>query len=433
MISLSPKQTEYLNQATRRWNIKSGAVRSGKSFVDITAVIPGRIIDLIGKPGLAVILGVSRDTIERNVLEPMREVYTAKRVGTINSRNIVRLFGEDVYCLGAEKVSQVAKIQGASIKYAYGDEIAKWNKEVFRILQSRLDKPYSCCDGACNPEHPTHWLKEFIDSDVDMYLQEYTIFDNPHLSKEFVDNLCKEYSGTIYYERLILGRWKRAEGAIYRKFADEPTLFKCEIADAIDPSANCKQFRREDITSIEIGLDFGGNKSGHAFVARGYVDGYHDLIVLASRRIKATDTGEAIDSNKLDALFIDFVRYVEETYGTTSYDGYHNLESVYWDNAESVLGTSIRNAVEKEFPFIIVRPAKKDRINDRINCMLRLMGARRFWITDDAETVRKALSEAVWDKEKENDIRLDDGSTDIDSLDAMEYTFERDMKELIGE
>ena len=157
------------------------------------------------------------------------------------------------------------------------------------------------------------------------------------------------------------------------------------------------------------------------------------MIILASRRIKATDAGEAIDSNKLDALFIDFVRYVEDTYGTTSYDGYHNLESVYWDNAESVLGTSIRNAVEKEFPFIIVRPAKKDRINDRINCMLRLMGARRFWITDDAETVRKALSDAVWDKAKENDIRLDDGSTDIDSLDAMEYTYERDIKELIGE
>lgn len=52
MISLSPKQTEYLNQATRRWNIKSGAVRSGKSFVDMTAVIPMRIIDLIGKRGL---------------------------------------------------------------------------------------------------------------------------------------------------------------------------------------------------------------------------------------------------------------------------------------------------------------------------------------------------------------------------------------------
>ena len=45
-----------------------------------------------------------------------------------------------------------------------------------------------------------------------------------------------------------------------------------------------------------------------------------------------------------------------------------------------------------------------------------------------------ALSDAVWDKEvKDKDERLDDGSTDIDSLDAFEYTIERDMKYLIQE
>lgn len=199
--------------------------------MDISAVIPKRIIERAGKPGISVILGVSRETIERNVLEPMREIYSAKRVGVINSRNIARLFGEDVYCLGAEKISQVAKIQGSSIKYAYGDEIAKWHRDVFRMLQSRLDKPYSCFDGSCNPEHPTHWLKAFIDSDIDKYLQEYTIFDNPYLSKDFVENICKEYEGTIYYDRLILGKWKRAEGAIYRRFADNPRAFCCQIVD----------------------------------------------------------------------------------------------------------------------------------------------------------------------------------------------------------
>ena len=45
-----------------------------------------------------------------------------------------------------------------------------------------------------------------------------------------------------------------------------------------------------------------------------------------------------------------------------------------------------------------------------------------------------AFSEAVWDTEvKDKDERLDDGSTDIDSLDAFEYTIERDMKYLIQE
>lgn len=33
-MQLSKMQNEYIVNATHRWNIKSGAVRSGKSFVD---------------------------------------------------------------------------------------------------------------------------------------------------------------------------------------------------------------------------------------------------------------------------------------------------------------------------------------------------------------------------------------------------------------
>lgn len=438
-MQLSKKQNEYIVNATHRWNIKSGAVRSGKSYVDTAFVVPFRIRERAGKPGLNVVLGVSKESIERNVLQPMREIYTDKLIGTINNRNIARVCGEDVYCLGAEKISQVAKIQGASIKYCYGDEIAKWNKEVFQMLKSRLDKPYSCFDGSCNPENPTHWLKEFLDNvELDIYLQRYTIFDNPFLPEEFVQQLCKEYEGTIYYDRLILGLWKRADGAIYKRFADNPEAFRCEVADEISPDQECKQFRKEDITSIEIGLDFGGNQSGHSFVARGYTDNYRDVIALKSRRIKAKDEEEDIDSNRLNELFCEFIQEVIDEYSVCVRSGdyvqYCNVESVFWDNAETVLGNSIRNAVEKEFPWISVRPAKKRAINDRIRCTVKLMGAGRFFITKDCESLQTAFSDAVWNKEViGKDERLDDGSTDIDSLDAFEYTIERDMKYLIEE
>lgn len=436
-MQLSRKQNEYIVNATHRWNIKSGAVRSGKSYVDTAFVVPFRIRERARKPGLNVILGVSKESIERNVLQPMREIYTDKLIGNINNRNVAQICGEDVYCLGAEKISQVAKIQGASIKYCYGDEVAKWNKEVFQMLKSRLDKPYSCFDGSCNPEHPTHWLKEFLDNDaLDIYLQRYTIFDNPFLPEEFVQQLCKEYEGTIYYDRLILGLWKRAEGAIYKRFADAPEKFRCEVVDELTTETDIKQFRKEDIVSIEIGLDFGGNQSGHSFVARGYTDDYREVIALKSKRIMAKDENEDIDSNTLDRLFCEFVQEVIDKYAVIvqrgDYVEYCNVESVYYDNAETVLGNSIRNAVEKKYPWVSVRKAKKKTINDRIRCTVRLMGAGRFFITNDCESLETALSDAVWNKEvKEKDERLDDGSTDIDSLDAFEYTIERDMKELI--
>ena len=334
------------------------------------------------------------------------------------NRNIARVCGEDVYCLGAEKISQVAKIQGASIKYCYGDEIAKWNKEVFQMLKSRLDKPYSCFDGSCNPENPTHWLKEFLDNEeLDIYLQRYTIFDNPFLPEEFVQQLCKEYEGTIYYDRLILGLWKRAEGAIYKRFADNPDAFLCEVVDELSSDPERRQFQKEDITSIEIGLDFGGNQSGHSFVARGYTDEYRNVIALKSKRIMAKDEEEDIDSNRLNELFCEFIQEVIDEYSVCVRSGdyvqYCNVESIFWDNAETVLGNSIRNAVEKEFPWISVRPAKKRAINDRIRCTAKLMGAGRFFITKDCESLQTAFSDAVWNKEViGKDERLDDGSTD---------------------
>lgn len=220
-LKLTKKQNEFINNAHARWNIKVGAVRSGKSFVDVAYVIASRIRERAGLPGLALIMGVSQGTIERNVLQPMREIYTDELVGTINNENVAYLFGEPVYCLGAEKKSQVAKILGASVKYCYGDEIAKWNKQVFEVLKSRMDKEYSCFDGACNPESPNHWLKEFIDDpQLDKYVQKYVIFDNPYLPEKYVNSLQAEYAGTVYYDRYILGEWALAEGLIYPMYKD---------------------------------------------------------------------------------------------------------------------------------------------------------------------------------------------------------------------
>lgn len=217
---LSQKQLEFARYANRRWNFKGGATRSGKTYLDFKWIIPLRIRERAGKDGLAVILGVTKSTIERNVLEPMRNLYGDKLVGTISSDNTAWIFGEKCYCLGAEKVSQVSKIRGASIKYCYGDEVADWSEEVFALLKSRLDKEYSCFDGTYNPQYPNHWLKRFLDSDADIFSQVYTIDDNPFLPPSFVENLKKEYAGTVFYDRYILGKWTLAEGLVYPMFGD---------------------------------------------------------------------------------------------------------------------------------------------------------------------------------------------------------------------
>lgn len=223
MIELTPKQAEYVREAHHRWNFAVGAVRSGKSHLAVQYTIPNCLRERHGERGINLILGASKENIERNVLTPMRDIWGNNMVSDINSRNWATMFGEKVYCIGAENVRQVSKLRGSEVKFCYCDEIVDINKEVFEMLKSRLSLPYSICHAAANPSYPTHFVKEFIDSKdkgVDIYCQEYTIYDNPFLPPEYVGALEAEYSGTVYYLRYILGKWARAEGLIFPMYMD---------------------------------------------------------------------------------------------------------------------------------------------------------------------------------------------------------------------
>lgn len=218
-MMFTAKQREFLDKADHRWNIKEGATRSGKTYLDYF-VIPKRIRRVAGLPGLTVLLGNTKGTLQRNIIEPLQDMYGMALVGSIRSDNTAMLFGEKCYCLGADKANQVDRIRGSSIKYCYGDEIATWHEDVFNILKSRLDKPYSKFDGTLNPESPNHWFKAFLESDADIYRQSYCIDDNPFLDTAFVENLKREYAGTVFYDRYILGKWTIAEGLIYPMFGE---------------------------------------------------------------------------------------------------------------------------------------------------------------------------------------------------------------------
>ncbi len=222
-MKMSKKQREFWNNANCRWNIKEGATRSGKTYLDYYWLAK-RITKTRGE-GLIVLIGNTRSTLERNILTPMRNIWGERAVGAIKGNGTVEMFGKRCFALGADRASQKDKLQGTGIEYCYGDEVTTWNKEVFEMLKSRLDKPHSCFDGTCNPDGPNHWLLEFMQSGADIYRQSYTIYDNPFLSQEFVANLEKEYSGSVYFDRYILGKWTRAEGLVYPMFSKERHLF----------------------------------------------------------------------------------------------------------------------------------------------------------------------------------------------------------------
>ncbi len=402
---ITEKQKEFIRNATHRYNLKIGARRCGKTYLDILFTIPNRLLERKDLDGLNVIFGVSKGTIERNVLQPLREIYGKELIGFISSQNIAKLFGQEVYCLGTEKISQVSKIQGTSIKYAYGDEMAKWNKEVFIMIQASLDKPYSCLDGALNPENKNHWLKkDFLDvikeKGLDVYTQYYTIFDNPFLPKDFVENLCKEYQGTVYYNRLILGQWCDAEGLIFQQIAND---YKRFITTTVQYNS-----------IISIGIDWGGNKSKHSITATKISRDFRSVQVLKASTMKATGT----NTKQVFRWIINFIKEIQDKYGTVSF--------IFADSAEQVLNNSLNGELRANKINLIVQDSLKIEIKNRIELWNRLLNLDKLsFIENQCNSLIEALQTALYDEKAKDDRWIDDGETsDIDSLDSFNYSFE---------
>lgn len=403
-MQLTAKQNEYIRNANHRWNVKSGATRSGKTFMDIAFVIPNRIRERIGEDGLCVFLGNTQGTLTRNIIEPLQKMWGTKLVGNIRSDNTADIFGEKVYCLGADKANQVDRIRGSSIKYCYGDEVVTWNKGVFDMLKTRLDKACSCFDGTCNPDNPNHWFKKFLESDADIYLQKYQIYDNKYLPEGFIPELENELRGTVDFDRYILGKWKAAEGAIYKNFADAPQKYTLDAPP-------------DDIAFCTLGMDFGGNGSAHAIICTGYSRGLQKVVVVDEYYRK-----EVISPLQLERDTVDFVRRCKSRFKITD---------MYCDSAEQVLIKGIKGALAREKIPLNVHNARKGAIIDRIRFTCLIMATGRFFIVKNCKHLIEAFSDAVWDGKKLDDTRLDDGSINIDSLDAFEYSIEPYMKDIL--
>ena len=60
------------------------------------------------------------------------------------------------------------------------------------------------------------------------------------------------------------------------------------------------------------------------------------------------------------------------------------------------------------------------------------MHSGAFYIEGQCDSLVSAICTAVWNSEnKVKNERLDDGTSDIDSMDSFEYTFERQISRLI--
>ena len=215
-IPLSQKQLTSFCESNARLNIWEGSVRSGKSYISII-----RFIKELreGPPGHAMIIGPTRDSIQRNVLVPMCD-FLHVPIPTPKSMQM-GLFGRIIYFVGANDERAQKKIQGSTLAIAYVDEMSLIPYGFVKMLQSRLSIKGAKLFATTNPDNPFHWLKTefFEDSNLDLTRWTFRIEDNPSLDESYVNALKAEYSG-LWYKRYIEGQWVLADGTVY-DFFDE--------------------------------------------------------------------------------------------------------------------------------------------------------------------------------------------------------------------
>lgn len=274
-----------------------------------------------------------------------------------------------------------------------------------------------------NPSSPRHKIyKDYIDKYEKDGLAggynygHFTIADNLAIDETRKEEIRSMYDpNSIWYKRDILGQRCVAEGLIYRDFADHTERYLIS-ADELE-----NKYR---LTHIIFGVDFGGNKSAHTFVCTGYTYGLREVIVLKSARIEADGKNGVITPDKLEQLFVNFVK--------ECYTKFRKGGSTYCDSAEQTLIAGLRSACARAGVPTEIHDARKNPVNDRINLVTKLMATGKFKVLNEGcESVIKAFSEAVWNsKEGHEDERLDDLTSDIDTLDACEYSIEPHLNDL---
>lgn len=412
---LSQKQKEVFKWCHKQDNpyssiICDGAVRSGKTVCMITSYIHWAM-RYFNNTAFG-ICGKTVRSAERNIITPLQSIVDITayyKISYTRSINLLTVEGNghknSFYVFGGRDESSYMLIQGITLAGVLFDEVALMPRS---FVEQAIARTLSVSNAKlwfnCNPDKPSHWFyQEWIrgENKKVLYLH-FLMSDNPTLTAEQLQNAQNMYSG-VFHDRYIKGLWVNAEGIIYKQFAENEQLYYI------------KRSELPMLREINIGVDFGGNKSQHAFVATGFTHDYKSIYILKSKCVKATGTS----AEDIVREFYKFAEEIKRTYGKIDY--------VYADCAEQAIINEMRNKT----PYSIYNSIK-NAIVDRIRCTDILLTSRRIKLVEgENEALADGLRNALWDSKKLDDVRLDDGTTNIDILDAFEYSFESNMISLL--
>jgi len=268
-----------------------------------------------------------------------------------------------------------------------------------------------------NPSSPGSFIyRDYIDpyaasEEKDFFnYARFTIRDNPLITPQRLREIEAQYDKcSVWYRRDILGERCAAEGVIYRAFADDRARF---TVDSVNPG---------EMDFINIGVDFGGNRSKTTFAAAAF------LGMRAGGRIcmvgdHAVEGGKgAIDSPRINREMKDFLTSLRRDFPGVP------IRYIFCDSEAQYLTNGLRRSLAGW--GVTVSDCAKKRITDRITFVNSMLAQGRFALLARCQLLADGMAFAQWDPSGE-DKRLDNFTSDIDILDAMEYAVERYMDKM---
>lgn len=416
---ISQKQKKILAFPYSRYDalICDGAVRSGKTSIMMWAFVRWAMENFSGQR--FGVCGRTVDSCTKNIIVPFTAMSLAKERYIIRWRRgdkvmEVRRGAVTNYfeVFGGKDEASYTLIQGRTLAGVLLDEVVLMPRSFVEQALARCSVDGARLWFSCNPGSPHHWfyqgwIKRSRERNA-LYLH-FEMTDNPGLSKRTLERYENMYAG-IFYDRYVRGLWVAAEGIVYKDFANDTEKYLIG-----DPLEWAKQ-NGASFSIISIGVDFGGTKSATKFQATGITKDFR-VVALEEEYIK----NEEIDPNALNRRFATFCQLITSKYG------YSQTRA---DSAETVLIRGLDHTAQKMRLGTQVKNAMKLQITDRIRLVVLLMKQGRFKVSRNCLHLIDALQTAIYDPDKFEDERLDDGTSDIDSLDAFEYSIEPYYKDL---
>lgn len=429
----SDKHKEYIRRCRECvYNIAEGAVRAGKTVDNIMAFCK-ELCDTPDKVHLAtastvaaakLIIGDSNGFgLEHYFRGQCRWGKYKDNEALIICGKFTRYKKKIVIFAGGGKADSYKKLRGASYGMWIATEIDLHHEETIKeVIKRQAAAKRRKIFWDLNPGPPkamiyVNYIDDFARKAAKGTLMggynygHFTIHDNINIPEEKRNEFISLYDvNSAEYKRMILGNRCPSEGLIFQSFADVPKRF---IISA----------KPKNIKFISIGVDFGGNKSKTTFVATAFIGAFEKIVTVADYKMKG-DKG-TIDPTKVCNELTEFYKYLRAEYPRTM------IPYIFCDCEAQMVINGIANHFKRLGIKVAIRDCYKGKITDRIYSLQGLMTQGRYFVYEECRNVIDSLCTQIWDDEEETkDVRLDDGTADIDTADALEYSFSSFIKQL---